>query len=80
MLRFLVVVYDCPACIRLWRAYARATVAHVKVEGELEIADREHERVRISTVEKAGERRGAARQAIAEHEKNFHTEIAKATT
>ena len=70
--------YNCPECARLWGEYARATVAHVRLEGDLQMASHQqnHRRVREQEplVERANQRRMAARAAIADHENILHRE------
>lgn len=67
----------CDECQRLWREYSAATNEHIKLESKLKLAalSRDDEAVIDLTprVERAGERRLQAREAIRAHEKVAHT-------
>jgi len=71
-----VMAFDCVECARLWGEYARTTVQHITLEGDVQSASLIHDRVRAAELqavaERAAQRRLAARAAIADHENIFH--------
>ena len=66
----------CEQCQALWRVYATATSAHIRLTSKQKIAELQHDRLAIDSLEfdlAAAERdRTAGRRAIEEHEKSAH--------
>jgi hypothetical protein len=71
---------ECPECARLWREYAAATTAHIKLESKLQVAALEHdvENIKRLTVQVEGARkvRQDSRERLRSHEESH----AKAAT
>jgi len=67
---------DCDECQRLWNEYSDATMAHVRIQGKLELAELQHDLVAIERlrpgVERARQQRIAAREAIRLHGEAVH--------
>ncbi|HUK17675.1 MAG TPA: hypothetical protein VLW65_14725 [Bryobacteraceae bacterium] len=63
-------------CQRLWREYAKATTAHIRLESKRKLAELAQDRDALAAlaprVEAAGVTRKATREAICNHEHEFH--------
>ena len=68
--------HSCEECTRLWREFAEATTAHLRLQSKLEIAALSHDPVVITQlrphVETAAIDRAEARNAIRKHEAAAH--------
>ena len=66
----------CEECQRLWREYAAATTAHIRLQGKLQVATIQHDLENIARLEAetgtAEKVRGDLREAIRRHEENSH--------
>ncbi len=75
---------SCVECVRLWRKYADATTAHIRLGGRLQIASLARNTTAMSELAKRTRRafqlRQTARQAIADHEAVAHPPAAAKAT
>ena len=67
---------NCEECARLWKEYARATTAHLRVDSKLRVAALAHDSQQIIALtpelEAAESSRTLLREAIHEHERLAH--------
>jgi len=73
----------CHLCIRLWRAFADATMEHIRLDNELRIATLQGDVARIADLtpkcEAAGRHRSNAREATKCHKAEAHPQSNSAT-
>ena len=63
---------ECDECRRLWREYAAATTAHVRLQAELRAAAPDQLEALPAQVQAAEKKRTALREAIRRHEELAH--------